>query len=191
MVKTKYLFLNKRSVLNLSLLLLFPFTAELDSSGSYGHGSSSTLPMRGKLPTSGLNGHVHHVPLPLPLPHLHRKSPQDAEIAQLKNFVKHLQVCKIFILGSIFKICIITIMKCRFFHQLSITLRICHFSFIPYYIIHTNLHLHFHTNLCMIGGTITITVYDRWNNIPHYTQTKINGRGPCEPSLTSYYAHHS
>ena len=34
-------------------------------------------------------------------------------------------------------------------------------------------------------------VYDRWNNIPHYTQTEKYGRGPCEPSLTSYYAHHS
>ena len=27
--------------------------------------------------------------------------------------------------------------------------------------------------------------YEKWNNIPHYTQTEINGRGPCEPSLTS------
>ena len=27
--------------------------------------------------------------------------------------------------------------------------------------------------------------YEKWNNIPHYTKTKINGRGPCEPSLTS------
>merc|ERR1711911_227947 len=34
-------------------------------------------------------------------------------------------------------------------------------------------------------------LYEKWNNIPHYTQTEINGRGPCEPSLTSYYAHHS
>ena len=33
--------------------------------------------------------------------------------------------------------------------------------------------------------------YDKWNNIPHYTQTEKYGRGPCEPSLTSYYAHHS
>ena len=39
--------------------------------------------------------------------------------------------------------------------------------------------------------TLFLNLYDRWNNIPHYTQTKINGRGPCEPSLTSYYAHHS
>ena len=22
--------------------------------------------------------------------------------------------------------------------------------------------------------------YEKWNNIPHYTQTEINGRGPCE-----------
>ena len=36
-------------------------------------------------------------------------------------------------------------MKCRFFHQLSITLRFCHFSFIHYYIIHTNNE----TNLCI------------------------------------------
>ena len=35
-----------------------------------------------------------------------------------------------------------------------------------------------------------IFLYDRWNNIPHYTQTEKYGRGPCEPSLTSYYAHH-
>ena len=33
--------------------------------------------------------------------------------------------------------------------------------------------------------------YDRWNHIPHYTQTEEQARGPCEPSLTSYYAHHS
>ena len=26
---------------------------------------------------------------------------------------------------------------------------------------------------------------DMWNNIPHYPQTEINGRGPCEPSLTT------
>ena len=26
---------------------------------------------------------------------------------------------------------------------------------------------------------------------PTTTQLKLNGRGPCEPSLTSYYAHHS
>ena len=32
---------------------------------------------------------------------------------------------------------------------------------------------------------------DKWNNIPDYTQTEINGRGPCEPSQTSLYAHHS
>ena len=34
-------------------------------------------------------------------------------------------------------------------------------------------------------------MYDRWNSIPHYAQTEKYGRGPCEPSLTSYYAHHS
>ena len=28
-------------------------------------------------------------------------------------------------------------------------------------------------------------IYEKWNNIPHGTQTEINGRGPCEPSLTS------
>ena len=33
--------------------------------------------------------------------------------------------------------------------------------------------------------------YDRWNNIPHYTPTAKYGRGPCKPSLTSYYARHS
>ena len=27
--------------------------------------------------------------------------------------------------------------------------------------------------------------YDRWINIPHYTQTEIDGEGPGEPSLTS------
>ena len=32
---------------------------------------------------------------------------------------------------------------------------------------------------------------DKWSNIPHYIQTEINGRGPCEPSLTSWYAHYS
>ena len=25
-------------------------------------------------------------------------------------------------------------------------------------------------------------MYVKWNNIPHYTHTEINGRGPCEPS---------
>ena len=34
-------------------------------------------------------------------------------------------------------------------------------------------------------------LYEKWNNIPHYTQTEINGRGPCEPSVISWYAHHS
>ena len=28
-------------------------------------------------------------------------------------------------------------------------------------------------------------VYEKWNNIPHYTQTEINGRGPCEPPSTN------
>ena len=63
------------------------FISELDgsgTSGSYGDGSSSTLPMRGKLPTSGLNGHAHHAP--------HCPVGQDAEIAKLRAFVKHLQV---------------------------------------------------------------------------------------------------
>ena len=36
----------------------------------------------------------------------------------------------------------------------------------------------------------TAPMYDKWNNIPHYTQTEKYGRGPCEPSLNSYYAHH-
>ena len=31
----------------------------------------------------------------------------------------------------------------------------------------------------------TNSLNDKWNNIPHQTQTEINGRGPCEPSLTS------
>ena len=30
-----------------------------------------------------------------------------------------------------------------------------------------------------------IRFYEKWNNIPHFTQTEINGREPCEPSLTS------
>ena len=34
-------------------------------------------------------------------------------------------------------------------------------------------------------------MYDRLNNIPHFIQTEKYGRGPCEPSLTSYHAHHS
>ena len=38
---------------------------------------------------------------------------------------------------------------------------------------------------------LQLLIYDRWNNIPHYTQTEKYGKGPCEPSLTSYYAHHS
>ena len=29
------------------------------------------------------------------------------------------------------------------------------------------------------------------NSVPHYIQTAKCGRGPCEPTLTSYYAHHS
>ena len=29
-------------------------------------------------------------------------------------------------------------------------------------------------------------LYDKWNNIPHYTQTEINGIGPYEPSLTHH-----
>ena len=40
---------------------------------------------------------------------------------------------------------------------------------------------------CMIWMFL---MYDRWNNIRHYTQTEKYGRGPCEPSLTSFYAHH-
>ena len=39
--------------------------------------------------------------------------------------------------------------------------------------------------------SLIISYYDKWNNIPHHTQTETNGRGPCEPSLTSEYAHHS
>ena len=38
---------------------------------------------------------------------------------------------------------------------------------------------------------IHFVIYDKWNNIPHFTQTEKYGREPCEPSLTSYYAHHS
>ena len=34
-----------------------------------------------------------------------------------------------------------------------------------------------------------IICYDSWNNIPYYTQLKLHGRGPCEPSLTSYYVY--
>ena len=26
-----------------------------------------------------------------------------------------------------------------------------------------------------------VSLYEKWNNIPHYSQTEINGRGPCEP----------
>ena len=33
--------------------------------------------------------------------------------------------------------------------------------------------------------------YDNQNNVPHFTQTEKNGRGPCEPSLISYHLHHS
>ena len=33
--------------------------------------------------------------------------------------------------------------------------------------------------------SVCVSIYDMRNNIPHYTQTEINGRGPCEPSLTS------
>ena len=29
----------------------------------------------------------------------------------------------------------------------------------------------------------TLHLYEKWNNIPHYTQTETNERGPCEPSL--------
>ena len=39
-------------------------------------------------------------------------------------------------------------------------------------------------------GLVGKDLYDKWNNIPHYTQTEIYGRGACEPSLTSYYTHH-
>ena len=73
---------------------------ELDSSGSYGQGSSSTLPIRGNRPTSGLNGHAHHVP------HLHPKSGQDSEIVKLKNFVKHLQVRKCFLCKVVLELCL-------------------------------------------------------------------------------------
>ena len=45
---------------------------------------------------------------------------------------------------------------------------------------------------CMYYTGVISTVkgmYDKWNNIPHNTKTEINGRGPCEPSLTSLYAY--
>ena len=29
--------------------------------------------------------------------------------------------------------------------------------------------------------------YDKWNSVPHYITEKYGG-GPCEPSLTSFYA---
>ena len=34
-------------------------------------------------------------------------------------------------------------------------------------------------------------MYDKWNNIPYNTKTEINGRGPCEPPVTSSQARHS
>ena len=34
-------------------------------------------------------------------------------------------------------------------------------------------------------GLVGKDLYDKWNNIPHYTQFEMNGRGPQEPSLTS------
>ena len=77
---------------------LFPVASELDSSGSYRDGSGSTLPMRGKLPTSGLNGHVHHAQQPHPhvhhaqQPHPHAQQRDEGEIQKLKAFVRHLQV---------------------------------------------------------------------------------------------------
>ena len=42
-----------------------------------------------------------------------------------------------------------------------------------------------------VCSSICLYINDIRNNIPHYTQTERYGRGPCEPSLTSYYAHHS
>ena len=33
----------------------------------------------------------------------------------------------------------------------------------------------------MITKALSKLTYDKWNNIPHYAQTNLNGRGPCEP----------
>ena len=46
--------------------------------------------MRGKLPTSDLNGHAHHAQHPHHAQH--RKAGEDGEIEKLKAFVRHLQV---------------------------------------------------------------------------------------------------
>ena len=39
--------------------------------------------------------------------------------------------------------------------------------------------------VCSRSVYVFVKVCDMWNNIPHYTQTETNGKGPCEPSLTS------
>ena len=47
------------------------------------------------------------------------------------------------------------------------------------------LDLHNHSMIYLKLPNQVKTTHEKWNNIPHYTQTEINGRGPCEPSLTS------
>ena len=43
------------------------------------------------------------------------------------------------------------------------------------------------TKRFFLGGfqLLPISMYEKWNNIPPYTQTETNRRGPCKPSLTS------
>ena len=52
--------------------------------------------------------------------------------------------------------------------------------------VNVNINVNVHVNV-----NETADVYEKWNNIPHYTKTEKYGRGPCEPSLTSYYMQHS
>ena len=42
----------------------------------------------------------------------------------------------------------------------------------------------------LVDLLVYYSLYDKWNNIPHYTQTEKYERAPYEPALSSYYAHH-
>ena len=42
----------------------------------------------------------------------------------------------------------------------------------------------FHEGVKILSFFFFSVAFEKWNTIPHYTQTEIKGRGPCEPSLT-------
>ena len=42
-----------------------------------------------------------------------------------------------------------------------------------------------HVGFKQVTSDDLIFSYEKWNNIPRYIQTGLNGRGPCELSLTN------